>query len=110
MKAEDLKKLAVEDRLTYQENLTENINNHYKQINLKIGEIEGMIKPIRNALVPSELNAQKGMIKDVDNNTKSITDLNLTVEKHRSYFSQIGAVLLILIALISGIMIKVLNS
>ena len=81
---------------------------HHQDLQKQVNETNTkLLTDIKNALVGSDLNGNKGLVNKVDAIEKKIDLQEETLSSHRLYFKQIGVIISTVIAIVVGLIIRI---
>ena len=81
---------------------------HHQDLQKQVNETNTkLLTDIKNALVGSELNGNKGLVNKVEAIEKKIDLQEETLSSHRLYFKQIGVIISAVIAIVVGLIIRI---
>lgn len=81
---------------------------HHQDLQKQVNETNTkLLTDIKNALVGSELNGNKGLVNKVEAIEKKQDLHEETLSSHRLYFKQIGVIISAVIAIVVGLIIRI---
>ena len=81
---------------------------HHQDLQKQVNETNTkLLTDIKNALVGSELNGNKGLVNKVEAIEKKQDLQEETLSSHRLYFKQIGVIISAVIAIVVGLIIRI---
>lgn len=81
---------------------------HHQDLQKQVNETNTkLLTDIKNALVGSDLNGNKGLVNKVEAIEKKIDLQEETLSSHRLYFKQMGVVISAVIAIVVGLIIRI---
>lgn len=81
---------------------------HHQDLQKQVNETNTkLLTDIKNALVGSELNGNKGLVNKVEAIEKKLDLQEETLSSHRLYFKQMGVVISAVIAIVVGLIIRI---
>lgn len=81
---------------------------HHQDLQKQVNETNTkLLTDIKNALVGSELNGNKGLVNKVEAIEKKIDLQEETLSNHRLYFKQMGLLISAVIAIVVGLIIRI---
>lgn len=81
---------------------------HHQDLQKQVNETNTkLLTDIKNALVGSELNGNKGLVNKVETIEKKLDLQEETLSNHRLYFKQMGLLISAVIAIVVGLIIRI---